>query len=122
VKVENRYDCNEIRAKKLLKKYGFNFESVSLDEIRRLLNDEIDNYIEGSSEYLRVLCGYLFCIGKLEDVELMEKVKYSINMDVGTMIDGEWLDSMKSVQKIYTRSREELVSEFISYYKSYFSL
>ena len=48
----------------------------------------------------------------------MEKVKYSINMDVGVMIDGEWLDSIKSVKKIYTRSREELVSEFISYYYS----
>jgi len=55
---------------------------------------------------------------RIEDIELMEKVKYSINMDVGVMIDGEWLDSIKSVKKIYTRSREELVSEFISYYYS----
>ena len=124
-------DINEKRAKQLLEKYGFDFDNISRDEIRRTLNDEIQDYISGSneylgsSEYLRVLCGYLFCIGNLADIEIIEKTKY-INFDIGCMIDGEWIDSMKCFGRADTgydiRDRDELISEFIDYYKAYFDL
>lgn len=34
----------------------------------------------------------LFCIGNTEDKHLIEKAKYSINMDVGCIVDSDWLD------------------------------
>ena len=83
-------DNNEKRAEKILKQFGFNFKQEYRNEIRKLLIEEINNHQNGSSEYLRVLCGYLFCIGNPEDVEFIKKAKYGINFDVGCMIDSEW--------------------------------
>jgi len=121
------YDCNEERAKAILERFGFNFNPEYRNEIRQLLQDEYDCYKKDkhyrerdSSEYLRVLCGYLFCIGNPEDLELIEKVKYGISMDVGSMVDGAWVDSLSGLSD--TNEREELINEFISYYKHYFSL
>lgn len=101
-------DFNEIRAFELIKKYGLPPQEIYIDDIRRLLLQEIHDYQDGSSEYIRVLCGMLFCIGNKEDIKLIEKAKYSINMDVGCMIDIEWIDSLNGVRDEWTRDREEL--------------
>ena len=82
---------NEQRAEEIIRKYGFDFNRISKNEIRELIKQEIENYQNGSSEYIRLLCGYLFCVGDITDVPLLEKAKYGINMDVGCMIDGEWI-------------------------------
>ena len=107
---------NEKRAEELIKKYGFSFHSISKNEIRNLIEQEIQNFQEGSSEYIRVLCGYLFCIGDITDVPLLEKAKYSINMDVGCMIDKEWIDSLKNsgIESEFVNSRNYIIENFIS--------
>lgn len=112
---------NEKRAEKLLKRYGFDFDTIPKNEIRKQIEQEIESFQEGSSEYLRLLCGYLFCIGDLTDVQLLEKAKYGINMDVGSMIDGEWIDSLKNggVEEEYVSSREDIIQGFITYYKDF---
>ena len=61
-----------------------------------LEEQEIEDFQEGSSEYIRLLCGYLYCIGDVTDVPLLEQAKYGINMDVGCMVDGEWIESLKN--------------------------
>ena len=112
---------NEERAEKLIKKYGFVFDSIPKNEIRNLIKQEIENFQEGSSEYIRLLCGYLFCIGDITDIPLLEKAKYSINMDVGCMVDGEWIDSLKNggIKTEFVNSRENIIEYFISYYKNF---
>ena len=45
---------NEERAEKLISELGFDFEKISKDYIVSLLEDEIANYQEGSSEYIRL--------------------------------------------------------------------
>ena len=116
-------DMNEIRATNILKKYNFNFNKIDKNEIISLIEQEISNYQEGSSEYIRVLCGYLYCIGNINDSKLIERAKYSINMDVGCMVDGEWIESLKNggVKSIsqYTDSRENIIECFIDYYKNW---
>ena len=116
-------DENEYRAYQLAKKYNFDFSQQYHDEIRSLLLYEFDNYPGGSSEYLRFLCGYLYCIGHTKDLYLIKKVKYGLNMDVGCMVDGEWIESIEEDSYIdeFTRSREEIVQSFVDYYISYFS-
>lgn len=113
---------NEKRAEKLIKKYGFDFKAMSKKEIRKLIEQEIENYQEGSSEYIRLLCGYLYCIGDITDVPLLKKAKYGINMDVGCMIDGEWIDSLENggIDGGFVNSREDIVNRFISYYENYY--
>ena len=53
---------NEERAEQLILKYGFDFEHIPKHEIIELIQKEIDDFQDGSSEYIRLLCGYLFCI------------------------------------------------------------
>ena len=112
---------NEHRTEQIIKKYGFDFTNISKEEIIDLLQKEIADYQPGSSEYLRVLCGYLFCLGDISDVPLLEKAKYSINMDVGCMIDSEWIDSLKNggISSQYIRSRQEIIDDFVLYYKNF---
>lgn len=116
------FDNNELRAKILAEKYQFQFKEEHRAEIEMHLKNEIEDYQSGSSEYLRFLCGYLFCIGHKEDLAIISTAKYSLNMDVGSMIDYEWLSSLENNGKEdkYTRSRAELVEEFVSYYTHYF--
>ena len=64
---------NEQRAVKLIKHLGFNFESVSKDEIRGLIEQEMTNYQSGSSEYIRLLCGHLYCLSHYENFEADEE-------------------------------------------------
>ena len=112
---------NEQRTEQIIKKYGFNLINISKEEIIVLLQKEIADYQPVSSEYLRVLCGYLYCMGDISDVPLLEKAKYSINMDVGCMIDSEWIDSLKNggISSQYIRSRQEIIDDFVLYYKDF---
>lgn len=112
---------NEQRAEAIIKKYGFDFDKISKEEIRSLIEAEIADFQEGSSEYIRVLCGYLFCIGDESDVPLLEKAKYGINMDVGCMVDGSWVESLKNGGKAneYIDDRTTLTEDFVSYYKNF---
>ena len=112
---------NEQRAELLVKKYGFDFENIPKEEIIQLIQKEIADYQPGSSEYIRLLWGYLYCIGDISDVPLMEKAKYGINMDVGCMIDEEWIESLKNggVRARYVNEREKIIGDFVSYYKAF---
>ncbi|WP_110323855.1 hypothetical protein [Hungatella effluvii] len=112
---------NEQRAEQIIIKYGFQFNYISKWEIIDLLQKEIVNYQPGSSEYIRLLCGYLYCLGDISDVTLLEKVKYSINMEVGCMIDGEWIDSLNNggVETQFTGSRQEIIDSFVLYYHNF---
>lgn len=110
---------NEQRAEKVIQKYGFDFNNIFKSEIISLIENEIVNYQSGSSEYIRLLCGYLYCLGDETDVALIEKAKYKINMDVGCMIDIEWIESLKGVKSEYIRPRNEIIDDFISYYKNF---
>ncbi|MBR2446983.1 MAG: hypothetical protein IKB28_10015 [Clostridia bacterium] len=105
----------------MVKKYGFDLENIPKQEIVHLLEQELQSPWPGSSEYLRVLCGYLYCLGDASDVQLLEKAKYSVNMDAGSMIDAEWIDSLKNGGQADNniRAREEIVRDFIQYYKEF---
>ncbi len=106
---------NEERADNIVKKYGFDFAKISKSEIKDLIEKEIENYQEGSSEYIRVLCGYLFCIGDYEDAEVIERAKYKINFDVGCMIDGDWIEALKG--NMSEEDRQFQIQSFIKYYE-----
>lgn len=112
---------NEQRAEALIQKYGFDFASISKDEIRELIELEIEDFQEGSSEYIRLLCGYLYCIGDVTDIPLLERAKYGINMDVGCMVDREWIESLKNggIEEKFVNSREIIIQNFIAYYKDF---
>ena len=112
---------NEQRAEALIQKYRFDFASIPRDEIRELIELEIEDFQEGSSEYIRLLCGYLYCVGDMADVPLLERAKYGINMDVGCMVDREWIESLKigGVEGEFVNSRETIVQNFIAYYRSF---
>lgn len=112
---------NEERAKQIIDKYGFDFCNIPKNEVIDLIQKEIADFQEGSSEYIRVLCGYLYCIGDISDVPLLENAKYNINMDVGCMIDLEWIDSLKNggVASDYVNSRQEIIDSFVSYYRDF---
>ena len=112
---------NGERAKQIIDKYGFDFNEIPKKEVIELLQNEIANYQSGSSEYIRLLCGYLYCLGDVSDVPLLEKAKYGINMNVGCMINGEWIESLKNggCKAQYTNSRQEIIDGFISYYQDF---
>ncbi len=112
---------NSKRAEALIKKYGFDFPQIPKAEIIALIEKEIADFQNGSSEYIRLLCGYLYCIGDASDIPLIERVKYGFGMDVGCMIDVEWIDSLKNggVEEEYVRPREIIIKNFIEYYQDF---
>ena len=112
---------NSKRAEILIKKYGFDFEQIPKAEITALIEKEIADFQNGSSEYIRLLCGYLYCIGDASYIPLIERAKYGINMDVGCMIDVEWIDSLKNggIKEQYVGSRDEIIDSFIKYYQDF---
>ena len=68
------------RAEFFIRKLGFDFDKIDKNEIIFLLNKEFERAITergskfyNSSECLRVLCGYLYCLGDISDVPLLEK-------------------------------------------------
>ena len=116
------------RAENFIKRFGFDFDKIDKNQIISLINEEFERAVEerkrcfyDSSECLRVLCGYLFCLGDISDVPLLKKVKYKIDMDVGTMIDSEWIDSLENggIEDKYTRTRKEIIEDFVDYYESW---
>ena len=116
------------RAENFLKRFGFDFDKIDKNEIISLINEEFERAVEerkrcfyDSSECLRVLCEYLYCLGDISDVPLLEKVKYGIDMDVGTMIDSEWIDSLENggIEDKYTQTRKEIIKGFVDYYESW---
>ena len=70
---------------------------------------------------MRVLCGYLYCLGDISDVPLLEKVKYSFDMDVDIAIDFAWIESLKNggIKTKYTQTRKEIIKGFVDYYESW---
>ena len=115
------------RAEYFVKKLGFDFDKIDKNNIIYLLNEEFKRAIKeekedsdffDSSECLRVLCGYLYCLGDISDVPLLEKVKYGIDMDVGVAIDSEWIDSLKNegiamkLEEYDIRSKKEIIKNF----------
>ena len=106
----------EDMADSLLNKYKFDFDSIPKSEIRSLIEEAINDYPAEDSEYIRVLCGYLFCIGDSSDANLIDKAKHGINFDVECMIDGEWIDSLRNGDT--DSRRESIINDFKSYYKS----
>lgn len=112
---------NEQRAEKLITELGFDFGKISKDYIISLLEEEISNYQEGSSEYIRLLCGYLYCLGDASDAPLLKKAKYGINMDVGCMVDEEWIASLENSGAAIgnIRSRDQIIDSFVYYYQNF---
>lgn len=117
VDFDDEYLDNEERAMKLVQKYGFDFDKVSKQEIRDLIEQEIENFHEGSSEYIRVLCGYLYCTGNSIDATLIKRAKEEISMDVGCMIDSEWIDSL--ISNNADGQRDNIIKSFVQYYHNY---
>ena len=116
-------DQNEIRAAALVKRFGFDFDNLPHDTIRELLQEELSHPQEGSCEYLRVLCGYLYGIGDTADLSLIEKAKFSVSFDAQCMIDTEWIESLKNggKKKKHVRCRADIIEDFVSYYTDYIS-
>lgn len=112
---------NEQRAEKIIETYGFELETIPKEEIIALIEAEVDDFQEGSSEYIRLLCGYLFCIGDTSDIPLIKRAKYGINMDVGCMIDWEWIESLENggQETDNVRSKEVLIEDFKRYYRNF---
>lgn len=118
---EKKDITNEERTTAIIAQYGFDFAAIPKQEIVALLEEEIVDPQQGSAEYLRILCGYLYCIGDETDIPLLEKVKYGIHMDVGCMIDAEWIESLKNggMETESICSRENLMADFIAYYRNF---
>ena len=116
-------DVNDVRTCELVQKFLFDFDEIDKREIVELLEKELCCPQTGSAEYLRALCGYLYCIGDETDIPLIEKVKYSISMDVGCMIDSEWIESLrndgKENREKSIRNRDEITNDFVQYYKGF---
>ena len=64
---------NEQRAEQLWAQYGADFEQIPKQTILDLLNQELSQPNPGTADYIRLLCGYLFCLGNSSDATLLEK-------------------------------------------------
>ena len=111
---------NEQRAEQLWAQYGADFGLISKQQIIDLLSAELADPQPGTGDYIRLLCGYLFCIGDASDAILLEKAKYDLNMDIGCMIDAEWIESLKQ-DDTQNSSRQALINSFAEYYQHYFT-
>ena len=136
---ERAENSSDERAENFIKRFGFDFDKIDKNQIISLINEEFERAVEerkrcfyDSSECLRVLCGYLYCLGDISDVPLLEKVKYGIDMDVGTMIDGEWIISFEwiinlknngiEMEEYDIQSKQEIIEGFVDYYKFFYNL
>ena len=109
---------NEERAEQLWMQYGADYKRISKQQIIDLICAELAVPQPGSSDYIRLLCGYLFCLGDSSDAALLEKVKYTFDMDTGCMIDKEWIESLKQ-DDVHGIARQDLIQRFIEYYQHY---
>ena len=120
------------RAEYFVKKLGLDFSKINKNDIIYLLNEEFKRAIKeekedsdffDSSECLRVLCGYLYCLGDISDVPLLKKVKYKIDMDMGVAIDGIWIISLENngieMKEYDIPSKKELIKYFVDEYKGW---
>ena len=111
---------DETRAEQFVLKYGFDLQTIDKAEIVALLRDEIKNLKENGSDghtYLRVLCGYLFCLGDAEDIPLLSSAKYDVSFDAGCMVDSAWIVSLK-----HGGDRRELIETFVTETKHFFGM
>ena len=115
---------NEERAERLIQELGFDFDSIPKSFIISLLEREVADFQEGSSEYIRLLCGYLYCLGDKSDSELIRRAKYNISFDVGCMIDEGWIKSLENggVAEENVRDRLAVIDDFVNYYQNYFKV
>jgi phosphoribosylglycinamide formyltransferase-1 len=111
---------NEERAEQLWMQYGSDFDRIPKQQIIDLICGELASAQPKNSEYIRLLCGYLFCLGDSSDAALLEKVKYRFDMDSGCMIDGEWIESLKQ-DDVHSIIRQDLIQRFTEYYQHYYA-
>ncbi|CAM2977609.1 hypothetical protein HP548_31275 [Paenibacillus taichungensis] len=126
---------------KVLELYGLDPDTKYRQQIRELLQQEIENQEAVDHEYLKTLCIMLFCIGNVEDTVLIWQAKRK-NQDTGSYIDVQLLCGAgyeKTVtyleQKDGDQVREQLnylrqcepydfvdfsKEEWVSYYKQYY--
>ncbi|APO44655.1 hypothetical protein BS614_12040 [Paenibacillus xylanexedens] len=74
----------------LLQLYGLEPDEVNREAIRQLLHQEMENRNLEDNEVLKLLCIMLFCIGNVEDTELIWQAKQK-NQDTGSYIDVQLL-------------------------------
>lgn len=74
----------------LLELYGLDPDEVNWEAIRQLLHQEIENQNLEDNEVLKLLCIMLFCIGNVEDTQLIWRAKRK-NQDTGSYIDVQLL-------------------------------
>ena len=53
------------------------------------------------------------CIGDSSDAPLIKRSKYEINMDVGCMVDWEWIESLETNNA--DGQRKDIINDFITY-------
>ncbi|OAX50218.1 hypothetical protein [Paenibacillus sp. AD87] len=75
---------------KVLELYGLDPDTKHRQQIRELLQQEIENQEAVDHEYLKTLCILLFCIGNVEDTGLIWQAKRK-NQDTGSYIDVQLL-------------------------------
>ena len=110
---------DEERAELIVKEYGFNFDVIKKNDIISLIEQELCNKNRNGNMTLRVLCFYLFCLGDINDVHILEKAKYS-SFDAGYMIDGEWIDILRKTDN--ESERQSLIQKTTNELKSYFRI
>ncbi|XOI97511.1 hypothetical protein ACMX2M_16450 [Paenibacillus polymyxa] len=74
----------------LLELYGLDPDEVNREAIRQLLHQEMKNRNSEDNEILKLLCIMLFCIGNVEDTELIWQAKRK-NQDTSSYIDVQLL-------------------------------
>lgn len=76
--------------KEILDLYDLDPDTRHRQQIRELLQQEIENQEAVDHEYLKTLCIMLFCIGNVEDTGLIWQAKRK-NQDTGSYIDVQHL-------------------------------
>ncbi|WJM09855.1 hypothetical protein [Paenibacillus sp. PK1-4R] len=127
----------------LLELYGLDPDEVNREAIRQLLHQEIENQNLEDNEVLKLLCIMLFCIGNVEDTELIWQAK-QMNQDTSSYIDVQllcgagyeetlfYLENMNGEQAhkevLYLRQCEPYdfvnfsKTEWVSNYKQYYGV
>lgn len=127
----------------LLELYGLDPDEVNREAIRQLLHQEIENQNLEDNEALKLLCIMLFCIGNVEDTELIWQAKRK-NQDTSSYIDVQllcgagyeetlfYLENMNGEQAhkevLYLRQCEPYdfvnfsKTEWVSNYKQYYGV
>lgn len=114
-------DENERRIAEVLDKYSKDFLNTPKEEIRALITGELAAPVKDNTEYLRLLCAILFCVGDKEDAQLIKKVKYSGSMDILDAIDKDWISCLENDGENAEdmRSRDEIISDIMLSYFDY---